>query len=282
MVLINIVIQVRNGSLVHKLNSNNEFHFMQTVDRAMQLLSLFTIEVPERGLSELARVAGFDKATTRRLLVSLQKHDFIEQHTESKKYRLGAGFLHLSRIRETSFPIEKVAQPILEELTTETGETTHISIVSGNSMATVGISPSPRANRVHVDKNELLPIHATASGLIFLAFAPKLRYDKIISSPLKSYASNTITDEVELKLIVEKARKCGFGLAEHSFEDDVVSVAGPVFDADGYACGAVGVASPASRIDKERVRHYGKLAINAGMKITRSIGGRYIIANGER
>ena len=52
---------------------------MSTVDKAISLLDLFSVETPEHGLTEIARRSGFDKATTRRLLVSLARHGFIEQ-----------------------------------------------------------------------------------------------------------------------------------------------------------------------------------------------------------
>jgi len=75
---------------------------MRTVDKAMNLLNYFSTEKPEYGLSELAREAGLDKATTLRIMVSLARHGFIEQHPETKKYRLGNSVLRLARIREAT------------------------------------------------------------------------------------------------------------------------------------------------------------------------------------
>ena len=44
---------------------------MSTVGKAVSLLELFTLHEPEIGLSDLARRAGLDKATARRLLMAL-------------------------------------------------------------------------------------------------------------------------------------------------------------------------------------------------------------------
>ena len=76
---------------------------MNSVDRALGLLRHFSVQTPEYGLSALARVSGNDKTTTLRCLTALERNGIVEQHPETKKYRIGFAPLHLSRIREKSF-----------------------------------------------------------------------------------------------------------------------------------------------------------------------------------
>ena len=83
---------------------------MKTVDKAFSVLDQFSLTRTEIGLSELSRMAGLDKAATRRLLVAMSKHGFIEQSAETRKYRLGHGFLRLARIREATVPVTQAAQ----------------------------------------------------------------------------------------------------------------------------------------------------------------------------
>src|SRR6056297_3743457 len=70
---------------------------MSSVDRALSLLGRFTLESPMWGLSELARAAAMDKTTTLRCLNALERNGFVEQHPETRKYRLGFAPLHLAR-----------------------------------------------------------------------------------------------------------------------------------------------------------------------------------------
>jgi len=205
--------------------------------------------------------------------VAVQTHAFIEQNPQTKMYRLGNGFLHLARIREATFPIGKVTQPVLERLAQETGETAHSSLISGNSLVTVGVCPSSRATRVHVDFDELLPMHATASGLVCLAFASEGPLEDVLAAPLQRFASGTICDVDELRATVTATRERGFGLAHQSYEDEVVGIAAPIFDPDGKPYGAVSVASPTSRTDDGRVEANSKLVIAAALEVTRSMGG---------
>ena len=167
---------------------------MSTVGKAVSLLKMFTAIEPEIGLSELARAAGFDKATTRRLLVSLADHGLIEQDAISRRYRLGAGLSRLARIRDVHFPFVQVAEPITRELAAETGETVHLSEFSAGALLTVHVELSARANRVNVDVGQVLPLHGTASGLICLAFSRPDVLERHFQAPLAAYTQHTITN----------------------------------------------------------------------------------------
>ena len=101
---------------------------MQTVDKALSLLSYFSEQRPSVGLSELARLSGFNKATTRRFLVALEKHGIVEQDATTRLYRLGAGLLRLARVREATNPVAAIVQPVLNDLVSVTGETAHFSL----------------------------------------------------------------------------------------------------------------------------------------------------------
>jgi DNA-binding IclR family transcriptional regulator len=138
---------------------------VQTVDKALSLLSYFSEQRPSVGLSELARLSGFNKATTRRFLVALEKHGIVEQDATTRLYRLGAGLLRLARVREATNPVAAIVQPVLNDLVSVTGETAHFSLYAGGSLATIGLSESAKSSRVMLGKGEAIPLHATASGL---------------------------------------------------------------------------------------------------------------------
>ena len=63
---------------------------MSTIGKALSLLDLISVLDKDIGLSDLARLSTLDKATTRRFLVELERHGFVEQDEETRRYRLGA------------------------------------------------------------------------------------------------------------------------------------------------------------------------------------------------
>jgi len=220
---------------------------MQTVDKALRLLGLFSEERPEIGLSEIARLSGFNKATARRFLLALEKHGFVEQDARNRHYRLGAGLLRLARVREAVSPVQTVVRPILEDLVTRLGETAHFSLYTGGALATIGLAESAKSNRVMLERGEVIPLHATASGIAFMAFARPEIVDAALRESLIGHTVHTITDARELRKRLKTVARAGVAVANGSYEDGVCGIAAPVFGQDSFARGAVAIAAPASR-----------------------------------
>jgi Transcriptional regulator len=246
---------------------------MSTVGKAIFLLEQFSADEPEHGLSELARKAEFDKATTRRLLVALAERGIVEQDIETRRYRLGPGLSRLARIRELHFPFLKVSIPFTRALAQETGETIHLSEYSAGALSTVHVELSTRANRVNVDVGQVLPLHGTASGIAFLSRARADLVEACLAGRMAAYTRYTVTDADALLKAVETARARGYSRSDQGYEEGVSSVAAPILNADGYAIGAIAIASPVSRIDAAIVDMHGHAAMNAAAEISSRLNG---------
>lgn len=218
-----------------------------TVDKALFLLGFFTERRNSIGLSELARLSGFNKATTLRFLNSLEAQGFVEQDEATRAYHLGSAFLRFAQVRDSSFPLARAVQEILRDLVEHTGETAHASAISGGVLANIDRVESKRSNRVVLDPGEVLPFHATASGIVYLAFADPAFRDDMLAAPLTAHTGKTITDPAAIRARVDQARARGYGWAGETYEDEVVGLAVPYFGPSGKVCGAVAVALPKAR-----------------------------------
>jgi DNA-binding IclR family transcriptional regulator len=246
---------------------------MRTVDKGLGLLDHFTVARPEAGLSEIARVSGLDKATVLRLLSALARHGFVEQHAETKKYRLGPGVLQLARVREASFPVASIIQPVLERLASLSQETAHASLASGTSMMTIGIAEPNRATRVNIDPAEPLPFHATASGIAYLAYASDETVDKVLGAGnFQAFTKRTLTSADTLRRRLNETRRRGFSRSEGGFELEVIGIAAPIFNWSGRAHGAVAVASIAARMTPKAERLIAGEVVRAAVEVTRAMG----------
>lgn len=246
---------------------------MSTVEKAISLLELFSAAEPEIGLSDLARSSGFDKATTRRLLVALAARGLVEQDATNRRYRLGAGLSRLARIRDMHFPYVQVAAPVARELAQETGETVHLSEAGTGALLTVHVELSARANRVNVDVGQILPLHGTASGIAFLAFSRPEAIEACLRRPLQAFTSHTVTDGNRLKEAVRLAARRGYSRSKQGYEEGVHSVAAPILGPEGYAIGTLSVASPVSRVDDRTAAAQGEAVKRAGHKISTLLNG---------
>jgi DNA-binding IclR family transcriptional regulator len=246
---------------------------MSTVGKAVSLLELFTLHEPEIGLSELARRAGLDKATARRLLMALAAHRLIEQEPRSRCYRLGAGLSRLARIRDAHFPFVRLAAPVIRELSLETGETVHLSEFSAGALLTLHVELSAKANRVNVDVGQVLPLHGTASGIAFLAASRLEAVGAYLEKPLQAFTSFTMTQPDDLVKAIALAASRGYSRSAQGYEEGVHSIGAAILGTDGQPIGTLAVASPVSRVDDATAAGQGEAAVRAARLISARLTG---------
>jgi len=246
------------------------------VKNALSLLDHFSETNPEIGLSDLARRSGQDKATVYRLMNALRDSGLVEQGATSKLYRLGPSVLHLARVREATFPVLALAQPLLEGLTDRTGETSHFSLLTHMTLAVIASVESKKATRVSMRGSETLPFHATASGLAFLAFARPDVAAKGLALPMARFTDDTLTTAAALQDALALTRAQGFAVVDKAYEDDVYGIAapifGPTFGTERAAIGAIAVATPSHRMTADLRDLIIGAVRQAASDLTRSMG----------
>ena len=245
---------------------------MSSAAKTLELMEFFTSQRPEIGLSQLCRLAKSDKATTYRRLQSLVDTGFVEQNVSTRCYRLGPALLQLAQTREITVPRKAAVEGPVQELANATGETSHVSVLSGKALYRLLAVESPQHSiRVIVDI-QTFPLHATSSGLCALAFGSAELLD-VAKLNLTSYTSNTPTTAKALNTAIKGARQRGFSRVTGGFEEDVCSMAAPLFDQTGLFAGAVAVASVATRFTPDLEQTIMAHLCVASRQITRNWGG---------
>jgi DNA-binding IclR family transcriptional regulator len=227
---------------------------LSSTAKTLELLAYFSTTRPEIGLSQLCKLAKRDKATTHRHLQALEKKGFVEKSPITKQYRLGPAVLQLAQTREATVPRKAGVQAPLFDLADATGETSHVTVLSGTTVYELMSCDSPKHGTRAIIDIQTFPLHATASGLCALAFGPEALIDVALNE-LQPFTRTTATTSEDLHAMVEAIRNTGFGRADRSFEDDVQGLSAPIFDQTGHFAGAVSVASVAARFtpDMERI-----------------------------
>jgi len=246
-----------------------------TVYKALTLLDFFSARRPTIGLSEFAKLSGYNKATTLRFLSGLESKGFVEQDEETRMYKLGPAFLRFSQLREASFPLAEAVKIVLRDLNAATDETALASVISGDCLASIGLVESQRANRVIIEPGISLPFHATASGLAYLAFAGPDLVEATLQHDLEVHATNTITQADILAKNLDTIRATGVALVEGSFDEGVLGIAAPYFGPSGKVCGSVASALPAVRGTADHIALNERFVKKAAQKLTDLRGGFY-------
>ncbi|MGB0505577.1 MAG: IclR family transcriptional regulator [Pikeienuella sp.] len=228
---------------------------MSTIEKALDMLDLFSDSRPALGLSEAARLLNRDKASVLRYLNALENKGFLQKDPLNKMYHLGPAVVRLALVREKTYPMNRAATNVLQTLVDTTRETAHLTMRDGDSLAEqVIVETNYKGTRVYIDPAEPLPLHASASGLAVLAHMSDAERNELLSRPLERFTDHTIIDIDELRNETENIRARGFSVSGGMFEADVFGVAAPIFDRNNAVCGAVAVATPVARFDEDAGR----------------------------
>lgn len=247
---------------------------MGTTAKALSLLTHFNHGRLEIGLSDLTRLSGMNKATVYRLMSELQEVGFVEQLDNARSYRLGPQVLRLAALREASVPILSASRRVLRELSEETGETTHLSLLQGDQLASLSHAYAPQhATKVMMEDAEVLTFHGTASGLAVLGFAEAPFVERVLNGPLEARTAHTQTDPAAIRALVAEVRTTGMAQSVGGFEAEVHSHAVPIFGPDRAVIGALAVAAPTSRMSEEQKQAIPRALRAAGLALTQRIGG---------
>ncbi len=246
---------------------------MSTVAKTLALLNLLSPLKPKLGLTEFVQLTGNDKATTFRRLTELVKAGFLEQDPVDKTYHLGSGLTRLALVREETFPVQELAMQVLQELNKEVHETVHMTLLQGdNGLNTIAhVDDKIHGNRVWIDPAAILPLHATASGMVVLAFADQALRNKVLNSKLEKITQHTSNTAEQLQKNLETFKQQGYSKVVGTYELDVCGLAAPIYNKQQAVIGAIAIALPVSRLTDEATLV--QALQTKAQQLTRKLGG---------
>jgi DNA-binding IclR family transcriptional regulator len=224
---------------------------IQTVTNALLLLEAFRDE-EEIGVAELARRLNLHKNNVFRLLATLEGQGYIEQSPATERYRLGIASLELGNSYLRSRELLSRARPILENLSAETGESSHLGMMNDFEIVHVdGVMPD-RIVLTGLRVGRRLPAHCTALGKVLLGFSSESRrkdFDRNVvnGGRLPVRTPQTITDPDKFFEHIRTAAGQGYALDVDECELGMACAAAPVHDAFGRVIAAISVSAPSFR-----------------------------------
>ena len=193
------------------------------LDRAFALLGAFGQDDDSLTLAELSRRTGLYKSTVLRLLTALEHGGFVRKLPDGQ-YAIGPAPLRLATLYQRSFQVGPVVEPLLKQLSADTGETASFYVRHGDARIALYRWEPARSVRAAVAVGEQYALHQGASGKVLCAFSQDRRE--------------------HLDAIRARAWAASYG----EREPDTASVAAPVFSVEGRVHGAIAVSGPRVRL----------------------------------
>ncbi|MPZ63623.1 MAG: helix-turn-helix domain-containing protein [Propionibacteriales bacterium] len=230
-----------------------EPHHVQSLARGLRVITAFGPESPALTLSEVARRTGITRAAARRFLLTLADLGYVR--TNGRLFELTPRVLDLGYAYLSSRPLPGIAEPHLEWLVHETGESSSMSVLDGQDIVYVARVPTSRIMTVAINVGTRFPAYATSMGRVLLAGLDDDELDGYLAEVgLARLTEQTVATVQDLRARLDEVRQQGYAMVDQELEPGLRAIAAPVRNKRGRVVAAVNVSSHVSRITKEKAR----------------------------
>lgn len=255
---------------------------IQSLERALKIVGLFSEDKPEWGITEISNALGLHKSTVHRLVSTLEEQGFLRQDPATSRYSLGLRLIVLGNVAISSLDIRKMALPWMEKLRSEVGETVHLGVLDDGEVISIEGAETRQALRPVFHIGKRAPLHCTAVGKAIMAFLPDEEIDRIIRvRGLKKFTERTITEVDVLKASLAEIRRLGFSVDDIEHEEGIRCVGAPIRDYDGTVVASLSISGPSVRIRVERIPELSRVVKDVAAKISAQLGYRERANNPE-
>lgn len=221
--------------------------FIESLDRGLRVLQAFGIDRRPMTLSDIARIANLPRATTRRILLTLQTSGFVAG--DERLFSLTPRVLLLASAYLTSNQINTVMQPLMDEVAAKAREVCSVAVLDGDDVVFVARSSPTRMFSTGLDIGYRLPAFCTSVGRVLLSrFGNDDLSGKLNRMILTATTSTSLLDKPTLIATIIADRTKGYSLVDGEAEEGFRSVSVPIRRYDGAIIAAANIGAHVDRI----------------------------------
>jgi len=199
-----------------------------TFAKGLSVLSCFETGRRDLTMAEIARLTGFDRATTRRLCLTLEDSGYL--HKLDRFFQLSPKILAVAGGYLTFNDFGCSVQPILNQLAEEFSGEIALAMRDGDRAIYVARS-APSSARVSLgfSVGSTLPLLPTAVGRMLLAQNIGYELDASLSRlDVVKFTQATDLETVSIKAKIVRAADQGYAFVRNEFEMGAAGIAVPV------------------------------------------------------
>ncbi len=225
---------------------------IQSVDRALDILSLFSATRPRLGITEMSRLQGLPKPTVHGLVRTLVKRGFLTQDPETRKYSLGLKIYELGIMLCGALKVNQLGSGPADRLVKRFELTARIAMWDQNSVL-VTATLYPHWQRVPFQQlGPRVPAYCTAIGKAILAYLPAQELKTYLrENHFHPYTTNTLTTRKTLAEDLRQTRIRGYSVDREEFMMGLACIGVPIFDHTGRPAGSLSLSGEAGLLARK-------------------------------
>jgi IclR family KDG regulon transcriptional repressor len=248
---------------------------VQSLGRAFAILEEVAHHREGIGLADLSKLVGLHNSTTFHLAKTMVSLGYIRQEKDSKRYRVGRPLFALAASALDEIEMVNVATPALEDLSRDTGESSHFAVRMDDAVVVIARTSGPGVFQLTDRVGVVRPAHCTALGKVILASLRPDQVERFLERiDMKPSTEKSITDSSVLLCELAEIRRRGIAFDDGEFNPEVRCVAVPVTDSTSQIIGAIGISGPIWRLSNQVLQSRAKIVQAAGHRLSAAFGAK--------
>jgi len=195
--------------------------------RAVRIFEAFTPDERVLSVSQIARRARLHLATASRLIAELESHGLLDREPD-RRVRVGVRMRELALRASPTLGLCNASRPFMEDAHAVLRHHVQLGVLDGDEVTLVERLSAPGAVISCTRIAGRLPLHASASGLVLLAFGGRDLRERILAGAPGRCAASTITDDAALRAALAEVRRQGYASLPEHVHEEALGVAVPI------------------------------------------------------
>ncbi|MEW5423244.1 IclR family transcriptional regulator C-terminal domain-containing protein [Amorphus sp. 3PC139-8] len=224
-----------------------------TFAKGMGVLKAFDTSSTHLTLPQIARTTGLDRATARRLVLTLVHLGYVRQ--DDRVFSLTPRILVLASGFLQARQFGKTIDPVLRSFSQQVPGGISMAMIDGLEAVYVAhASADARPASIGFTVGSRVPLLSTAIGRALVSScSPEQAQILIENAPLKSFTASTLLDREKVAADIALTSERGYAFVDGEFEAGVAAVATPVRSESGE-CASLGISGDSARFLDEGYR----------------------------
>ena len=254
--------------------SRNHKKPVKSLMKALRVLEALAASKGGLGITELSDTLKAPKSTVHRLVATLEAAEYLVFDLTTSKYLLGSHVARLGEQLKHQTPLLALGVPILEQLTRECHETSHMAILQGTEIVFISHNENIEPIRISFGMGHKAPAHCTALGKAFLAGLSDNEILMLYGNrrKLEKLTPHTRTAPRELLAELAMVRREGMAYDDEEYMPGLCCMAAPIRDYSSRIVAAMGISMFRHRLTPERKVSFKEALFRASAELSEKLG----------
>lgn len=235
----------------------------RAVSRALAIFDAFDRDNLSLTLQEIGERIGMAKATTFRLVNTLEREGFLVRK-QNHRYCLSLKVVRLAGLVEETMTVREAARAAMHDLARRTGETITLSSRVHDERIVIDVVDTPSPLMAVVRAGERYGLFSGATSRTLLAWMPAPERAALLAALEPDQAAAIEQDLVAM-------REAGFGMTSGQRVPGLTAMAVPIFDHSGAVNSCLSLSGPSVRVEPS-AQEFADLLKRAGAAISARLG----------